>query len=161
MATQVSLAIAKVLQDGKWHPTAYFVAKTSYLIRPEVAYRTYRPPKGRVVSNEKRIESGRTKSVHMFLYRWSQRGHVQRRNVDSKTIEWMIVDKKWLQTYLTEHFIPPFVPPLENGGTKSFDHLIDDLWLDFIKNIEHRSAKDSFKEALIATIEWSKQKKDP
>ena len=41
MATQVSLAIAKVLQDGKWHPTAYFVAKTGYLIRPEVAYRTY------------------------------------------------------------------------------------------------------------------------
>jgi hypothetical protein len=161
MATQVSLAIAKVLQDGEWHTTAYFVAKAGYLIRPENAYRCYVPHKGGVVSNEKRIESGRTKSVHMFLYRWSQRGHVQRRNVDSKTIEWMIVDKKWLQTYLTEHFIPPFVPPLENGGTKSFDHLIDDLWLDFIKNIEHRSAKDSFKEALVATIEWSKQKKDP
>jgi hypothetical protein len=31
--------------------------------------------------------------------------------------------------------------------------------LDFIKNIEHRSAKDSFKEALVATIEWSKQEK--
>ena len=159
MATQVSLAIAKVLQDGEWHTTAYFVAKAGYLIRPEVAYRTYRLPKGRVVSNEKRIESGRTKCVHMFLYKWSQRGHVQRRNVDSKTIEWMIVDKKWLQTYLTEHFIPPFVPPLENGGTKSFDQLIDDLWLDFITNIEHRSAKDSFKEALVATIEWSKQEK--
>ena len=96
-----------------------------------------------------------------FYTEWSQRGHVQRRNVDSKTIEWMIVDKKWLQTYLTEHFIPPFVPPLENGGTKSFDQLIDDLWLDFIKNIEHRSAKDSFKEALVATIEWGKQKNDP
>jgi hypothetical protein len=95
----------------------------------------------------------------MFLYKWSQRGHVQRRNVDSKTIEWKIADKKWLQTYLGEQFIPPFVPPLENGGTKSFDQLIDDLWLDFITNIEHRSAKDSFKEALVATIEWSKQKK--
>ncbi|MFZ2037673.1 MAG: hypothetical protein WAU62_12305 [Dehalococcoidales bacterium] len=159
MATQVSLAIARVLQDGKWHPTAYFIAKTGYLIRPEVAYRTYRLPKGRVVSNEKRIESGRTKCVHMFLYKWSQRGHVQRRNLDSKTIEWKIADKKWLQTYLGEQFIPPFVPPLENGGTKSFDQLIDDLWLDFITNIEHRSAKDSFKEALVATIEWSKQKK--
>ena len=155
MATQVSLAIAKVLQDGKWHPTAYFVAKTGYLIRPEVAYRTYRPPKGRVVSNEKRIESGRTKSVHMFLYRWSQRGHVQRRNVDSKTIEWMISDRNWFQTYLT----PPLTPPFPNGGDKSFDELTDDLWLDFIKNIEHRSAKDSFKEALLATIEWDKQKK--
>jgi hypothetical protein len=41
MATQVSLAIAKVLQDGKWHPTAYFVAKAGYLIRPESAYRCY------------------------------------------------------------------------------------------------------------------------
>ena len=59
MATQVSLAIAKVLQDGKWHPTAYFIAKTGYLIRPEVAYRTYRLPKGRVISNEKRIEFGK------------------------------------------------------------------------------------------------------
>jgi hypothetical protein len=44
---------------------------------------------------------------------------------------------------------------------KSFDQLIDDLWLDFVKNIEHRSAKDSFKEALVATIEWGKQKNDP
>ena len=48
-----------------------------------------------------------------------------------------------------------------NGGVKSFDQLIDDLWLDFIKNIERRSAKDSFKEALVATIEWGKQKNDP
>ena len=48
-----------------------------------------------------------------------------------------------------------------NGGVKSFDELIDDLWLDFIKNIERRSAKDSFKEALVATIEWGKQKNDP
>ena len=78
-------------------------------------------------------------------------------DVDSKTIEWKIADKKWLQTYLT----PPFTPPLPNGGVKSFDQLIDNLWLDFIKNIEHRSAKDSFKEALVATIEWSKQKNDP
>ncbi len=47
MATQVSLAIAKVLQDGRWHPTAYFVAKAGYLIRPEVAYR-HLPIYGRV-----------------------------------------------------------------------------------------------------------------
>ena len=45
-----------------------------------------------------------------------------------------------------------------NGSVKSFDQLIDKLWSDFIKSIEHKSAKDSFKEALIATIEWSKQK---
>ena len=156
MATQASLAIAKVLQDGEWHTTAYFVAKAGYLIRPESAYRCYVPHKGDKVSNEKRIEWGRVKRIHMFLYKWSQRGHVQRRNVDSKTIEWMIADKKWLQTYLT---VPPFTPPFPNGGVKSFDQLIDDLWLDFIKNIEHRSAKDSFKEALVATIEWSKQEK--
>ena len=158
MATQVSLAIAKVLQDGKWHPTAYFVAKAGYLIRPEGAYRHYFLRKGEKISNEKRIEQGRTQWVRSFLRYWSLRGHVQRRNVDSRTIEWKIADKKWLQTYLGEQFIPPFVPPLENGGTKSFDQLIDDLWLDFITNIEHRSAKDSFKEALVATIEWSKQK---
>jgi hypothetical protein len=53
------------------------------------------------------------------------------------------------------------VPPEASDDTtdKSFDELTDDLWLDFIKNIEHRSAKDSFQEALVATIEWSKQKK--
>jgi len=155
MATQVSLAIAKVLQDGKWHPTAYFVAKAGYLIRPEGAYRRYSPRKGKEISNEKRIEWGRTSWVRMFLYKWSQRGHVQRRNVDSKTIEWKIADKKWLQAYLTE----PFTYGATNGSVKSFDQLIDNLWSDFIKNIEHRSAKDSFQEALVATIEWSKQKK--
>jgi hypothetical protein len=157
MATQVSLAIAKVLQDGKWHPTAYFVAKAGYLIRPESAYRCYVPHKGEKVSNEKRIGWGRVKRIHGFLYNWSQRGHVQRRDVDSKTIEWMIADRKWLQTYLT----PPLTPPFPNGGVKSFDELADDLWLDFVKNIERRSAKDSFKEALVATIEWGKQKNDP
>ena len=155
MATQVSLAIAKVLQDGKWHPTAYFVAKAGYLIRPEGAYRRYSRRKGKEISNEKRIEWGRVKRIHMFLYKWSQRGHVQRRNVDSKTIEWKIADKKWLQACLTE----PFTDGATNGSVKSFDQLIDNLWLDFIKNIEHRNAKDSFKEALVATIEWSKQKK--
>ena len=54
-----------------------------------------------------------------------------------------------------------FYSEIRNGGVKSFDELTDDLWLDFIKNIEHRSAKDSFKETLVATIEWSKQKNDP
>ena len=157
MATQVSLAIAKVLQDGEWHTTAYFVAKAGYLIRPESAYRCYVPHKGEKVSNEKRIGWGRVKRIHGFLYNWSQRGHVQRRDVDSKTIEWMIADRKWLQTYLT----PPLTPPFPNGGVKSFDELADDLWLDFIKNIERRSTKDSFKEALVATIEWGKQKNDP
>jgi hypothetical protein len=67
----------------------------------------------------------------------------------------MIADRKWLQIYLT----PPLTPPFPNGGVKSFDELTDDLWLDFIKSIERRSAKDSFKEALVATIEWSKQEK--
>jgi hypothetical protein len=67
----------------------------------------------------------------------------------------MIADRKWLQTYLT----PPLTPPFPNDGVKSFDELTDDLWLDFIKNIEHRNAKDSFKEALVATIEWGNQKK--
>jgi hypothetical protein len=89
----------------------------------------------------------------MFLREWRQRRHVQRRSVDSKTIEWKIADKKWLQAYLTE----PFTDDSTNGSVKSFDQLIDNLWLDFIKNIEHRNAKDSFKEALVATIEWSKQ----
>jgi hypothetical protein len=153
MATQVSLAIAKVLQDGKWHPTAYFVAKAGYLIRPESAYRRYSPRKGEEISNEKRIEWGRNSWVRMFLREWRQRRHVQRRSVDSKTIEWKIADKKWLQAYLTE----PFTDGATNGSVKSFDQLIDNLWLDFIKNIEHRNAKDSFKEALVATIEWSKQ----
>ena len=155
MATPVSLAIAKVLQDGKWHPTAYFVAKAGYLIRPEGAYRRYSPRKGKEISNEKRIEWGRTSWVRMFLYKWSQRRHVQRRSVDSKTVEWKIADKKWLQAYLTE----PFTYGATNGSVNSFDQLIDNLWLDFIKDIEHRNAKDSFKEALVATIEWSKQKK--
>jgi hypothetical protein len=155
MATQVSLAIAKVLQDGKWHPTAYFVAKAGYLIRPEGAYRRYSRRKGKEISNEKRIEWGRTSWVRMFLREWSQRRHVQRRSVDSKTVEWKIADKKWLQAYLTE----PFTDDATNGSVKSFDQLIDNLWLDFIKDIEHRNAKDSFKEALVATIEWSKQKK--
>ena len=155
MATQVSLAIAKVLQDGKWHPTAYFVAKAGYLIRPEGAYRRYSPRKGEEISNEKRIEWGRNSWVRMFLREWRQRRHVQRRSVDSKTVEWKIADKKWLQAYLTE----PFTDDSTNGSVKSFDQLIDSLWLDFIKDIEHRNAKDSFKEALVATIEWSKQKK--
>ena len=157
MATQVSLAIAKVLQDGKWHPTAYFVDKAGYLIRPEGAYRRYSRRKGKEISNEKRIEWGRTSWVRMFLREWRQRRHVQRRSVDSKTIEWKIADKKWLQAYLTE----PFTDDSANGSVKSFDQLIDSLWLDFVKNIEHRNAKDSFKEALVATIEWGKQKNDP
>src|SRR5208283_4487462 len=133
MATQVSLAIAKVLQDGKWHPTAYFVARAGYLIRPEGAYRHYFLRKGENISNEKRI-------------------------VDSRTIEWKITDRKWLQMYLS--VVSPVVSPevSDDPTDKSFDELTDDLWLDFIKNIEHRSAKDSFKEALVATIEWSKQK---
>ena len=106
----------------------------------------------------KNVLGGEGLNVSMgFCTDWSQRGHVQRRNVDSKTIEWMIADRKWLQTYLT----PPFTPPFPNGGVKSFDELTDDLWLDFVKNIERRSAKDSFKEALVATIEWGKQKNDP
>ena len=66
MATQVSLAIAKVLQDGEWHPTAYFVAKAGYLIRPESAYRCYFPRKGEKISNEKRIEWGRVKRIACF-----------------------------------------------------------------------------------------------
>jgi len=158
MATQVSLAIAKVLQDGKWHPTVYFVAKTGYLIRPEGAYRHYFLRKGEKISNEKRIEHGRTQWVRSFLRDWSLRGHVQRRNVDSKTIEWKITDRKWLQIYLS--VVSPVVSPVVSSDTtdKSFDELTDDLWLDFIKNIEHRSAKDSFEKALVATIEWSKQK---
>jgi len=159
MATQVSLAIAKVLQDGRWHPTAYFVAKAGYLIRPEGAYRHYVLRKGEKISNEKRIEQGRTQWVRSFLRDWSLRGHVQRRNVDSRTIEWKITDRKWLQMYLS--VVSPVVSPEASDDTtdKSFDELTDDLWLDFIKNIEHRGAKDSFKEALVATIEWSKQKK--
>jgi hypothetical protein len=160
MATQVSLAIAKVLQDGKWHPTAYFVAKAGYLIRPEGAYRHYFLRKGENISNEKRIEQGRTQWVRSFLRYWSLRGHVQRRNVDSKMVEWKITDRKWLQTYLS--VVSPVVSPEVSDDTtdKSFDELTDDLWLDFIRNIEHRSAKDSFEKALVATIEWSKQKKD-
>jgi hypothetical protein len=159
MATQVSLAIAKVLQDGKWHPTAYFVAKAGYLIRPEGAYRHYFLRKGEKISNEKRIEQGRTQWVRSFLRYWSLRGHVQRRNVDSKMVEWKITDRKWLQTYLS--VVSPVVSPEVSDDTtdKSFVELTDDLWLDFIRNIEHGSAKDSFKEALAATIEWSKQKK--
>ena len=66
-----------------------------------------------------------------------------------------LLDWKWAQVDLTE----PFTDGATNGSVKSFDQLIDNLWLDFIKNIEHRNAKDSFKEALVATIEWSKQKK--
>ena len=77
MATQVSLAIAKVLQDGEWHTTAYFVAKAGYLIRPESAYRRYSPRKGEEISNEKRIEWGRNSWVRMFLREWRQRRHVQ------------------------------------------------------------------------------------
>ena len=161
MATQVSLAIAKVLQDGKWHPTAYFVAKAGYLIRPEGANRHYFLRKSENISNEKRIEQGRTQWVRSFLRDWSVRGHIQRRNVDSRTIEWKITDRKWLQMYLS--VVSPVVSPEVSDDTtdKSFDELTDDLWLDFIKNIEHRSAKDSFKETLVATIEWSKQKNDP
>jgi len=125
MATQVSLAIAKVLQDGKWHPTAYFVAKAGYLIRPEGAYRHYFLRKGEKISNEKRIEQGRTQWVRSFLRYWSLRGHVQRRNVDSKMVEWKITDRKWLQTYLS--VVSPVVSPevSDDNTDKSFDQLID------------------------------------
>ena len=107
MATQVSLAIAKVLQDGKWHPTAYFVAKAGYLIRPEGAYRHYslRKSEGTLVMKNV-LNREEPNGFVSFLYKWSQRGHIQRRNVDSKTIEWKITDKKWLQMYLTEPFLP-------------------------------------------------------
>ena len=63
----------------------------------------------------------------MFLIEWRQRRHVQRRNVDSKTIEWKIADKKWLQTYLTE----PFTDVSTNGAVKSFDELIDESLVGF------------------------------
>ena len=39
MATQVSAAIAKILQDGEWHSTMYFVASCGYIIHPQISWR--------------------------------------------------------------------------------------------------------------------------
>ena len=39
MATQVSAAIAKTLQDGEWHSIMNFVDSCGYTIRPEIAFR--------------------------------------------------------------------------------------------------------------------------
>jgi len=39
MATQVSAAIAKTLQDGEWHSIMYFVNSCGRNIRPELAFR--------------------------------------------------------------------------------------------------------------------------
>ena len=50
-----------------------------------------------------------TQWVRSFLHEWSLRGHVQRRNVNSRTIEWKITDRKWLQMYLS--VVSPEAPP--------------------------------------------------
>ena len=39
MATQVSAAIAKILQDGEWHSTMYFVASCGFIIHPQISWR--------------------------------------------------------------------------------------------------------------------------
>jgi hypothetical protein len=99
--TQVKVDIAKVMLDGDWHSTPCLVAHVGYLIRPEIAYRSYTQKKSdkRKPNDDQKIAAGRNRLVRSLLRYWLQTHRIERQGCQNAA-EWRSIDKAWFESFL-------------------------------------------------------------
>jgi len=107
---RIEKAIAEAIQDGKWHPTYYYVGKCSNVVRSEQAYRKAFAMYGKKRINlyghtreDMFITLGQEALIHDNLSELQRLGRIERRGRNSlSAAEWQIKDQEWLVACLVE-----------------------------------------------------------
>ena len=107
---RIEKAIAEVIQDGKWHPTYYYVGKCSNVVRSEQAYRKAFAMYGKKRINlyghtreDMFITLGQEALIHDNLSELQRLGRIEKRGRNSlNAAEWRIKDRDWLVACLVE-----------------------------------------------------------
>jgi DNA-binding XRE family transcriptional regulator len=113
---RIEKAIAEAIQDGKWHPTYYYVGKCSNVVRSEQAYRKAFAMYGKKRINlyghtreDMFITLGQEALIHDNLSELQRLGRIDKREQDSPNeAEWRIKDRDWLAALVVNDSITPF-----------------------------------------------------
>ena len=113
---RIEKAIAEAIQDGKWHPTYYYVGKCSNVVRSEQAYRKAFAMYGKKRINlyghtreDMFITLGQEALIHDNLSELQRLGRIDKREQDSPNeAEWRIKDRDWLAALVVNNSITPF-----------------------------------------------------
>jgi len=85
------------------------------------------------------------------LRTWNFGGHVGKRTLNGR-VEWQLLDKEWLRKYLL-----PYSSPVKKTATILGDELVNRLWGDVIKGIEHNYGKRAFKKVLAEVMKLTSE----